>query len=589
MSLRANEMTKQKKRNIKRNNLLQISLGVVIIVLINIIASFVFTRIDLTAEKRYSLSPAVKTMLKGLQDDVFFRVYLDGELPSGFRRLSNETRDMLNEFRAYSDHIHFEFIDPSASPLARERNDTYRLLVEQGLQPTDLRVTNKGESSQLIIFPGAIVVYRGRELPVQILMTQLGQDPQKVLNNSIQALEYNLGNAVDKLINTTKPRVAILEGHGELSRGQTIDLEGALSEYYNVERIAINSKINSLTVRLQTDSSGSPLVNTFKALIIAGPERSFNEKDKFLIDQFIMRGGRILWMIDPVFAKMDSLQQYASTMGLANDINLDDMLFNYGVRLNKNLVMDMSALPIPVKTGQIGDQPQFDFFPWYYFPLITPSSNHPVVNGLNAIKTEFISSLDTVEASGVRKTVLLTSSRYSRIVNAPVLIDLEILRHEPDQRMYSSGPQPVALLLEGEFTSAYLFRLPPEIEQNEDLGFRKKSRPTRMVVIADGDIAKNQYHITQKYPLPLGYDQYTGQTFGNKELLMNIMNYLCDDSGLISIRSRELKLRLLDMTRLTSERPLWQTLNVVVPILLIVGFGLVKYQVRRRKYAKRSG
>ncbi|MBL7139132.1 MAG: gliding motility-associated ABC transporter substrate-binding protein GldG [Bacteroidales bacterium] len=580
-------MVKNKKRNIKRNNILQVVLGVVIILLINIIASFVFTRFDLTAEKRYSLSPAVKTMLKGLQDDVFFRVYLDGELPSGFRRLANETRDMLNEFRAYSDHIHFEFIDPSASPNARERNDTYRLLVEQGLQPTDLRVTNKGESSQLIIFPGTIVVYRGRELPVQLLMAQMGQDPQKVLNNSIQALEYNLANAIDKLIHTTKSRVAILEGQGELSREQTVDLERALSEYYNVERIAINNQINSLTVRLQTDSSGSPLVNKYKALIIAGPERSFNEKDKFLIDQFIMRGGRILWMIDPVFAKMDSLQQYASTMGLANDINLDDMLFNYGVRLNKNLVMDMSALPIPVKTGQVGSQPQFDFFPWYYFPLITPSSNHPVVNGLNAIKTEFISSIDTVEAPGVKKTVLLASSPYSRIVNAPALIDLEILRDEPDPRMYSSGPQPVALLLEGEFTSAYLFRLPPEIEQNEDLGFRKQSRPTRMVVIADGDIAKNQFHITQKYPLPLGFDQYTGQTFGNKELLMNIMNYLCDDSGLISIRSRELKLRLLDMTKLASERPLWQTVNVLLPILLIVGFGLVKYQLRRRKYAKK--
>lgn len=580
-------MVKNKKRNIKRNNILQVVLGVVIILLINIIASFVFTRFDLTAEKRYSLSPAVKTMLKGLQDDVFFRVYLDGELPSGFRRLANETRDMLNEFRAYSDHIHFEFIDPSASPNARERNDTYRLLVEQGLQPTDLRVTNKGESSQLIIFPGTIVVYRGRELPVQLLMAQMGQDPQKVLNNSIQALEYNLANAIDKLIHTTKSRVAILEGQGELSREQTVDLERALSEYYNVERIAINNQINSLTVRLQTDSSGSPLVNKYKALIIAGPERSFNEKDKFLIDQFIMRGGRILWMIDPVFAKMDSLQQYASTMGLANDINLDDMLFNYGVRLNKNLVMDMSALPIPVKTGQVGSQPQFDFFPWYYFPLITPSSNHPVVNGLNAIKTEFISSIDTVEAPGVKKTVLLSSSPYSRIVNAPALIDLEILRDEPDPRMYSSGPQPVALLLEGEFTSAYLFRLPPEIEQNEDLGFRKQSRPTRMVVIADGDIAKNQFHITQKYPLPLGFDQYTGQTFGNKELLMNIMNYLCDDSGLISIRSRELKLRLLDMTKLASERPLWQTVNVLLPILLIVGFGLVKYQLRRRKYAKK--
>ncbi len=563
-------------------------MGIVIILLVNVIASFVFTRVDLTAEKRYSLSPAVKTILKELQDDVFFRVYLDGELPSGFRRLSNETLDMLDEFRAYSDHIHFEFIDPSASPNARERNDTYRLLAEQGLQPTDLRVSNKGESSQLIIFPGAIVVYRGRELPVQLLMNQMGQDPQKVLNNSIQGLEYNLGNAIDKLINTTKPRVAIVEGQGELGRLETLDLEETLSEYYNVERIVINSQINSLTIRLKTDSSGSPLVNKYKALIIAGPERRFDDKDKFLIDQFIMRGGRVLWMIDPVFAKMDSLQQYASTMALANDINLDEMLFSYGVRLNKNLVMDLSALPIPIKTGQLGTQPQFDFIPWYYFPLITPASNHPVVNGLNAIKTEFISSLDTVEAPGIEKTVLLTSSPYSRIVNAPVLIDLEILRDDPDPRMYNSGPQPVALLLEGEFTSAFLFRLPPEIELNTDLGTRKKSKPTRMVVIADGDIAKNQHHITQKYPLPLGYDQYTGQTFGNKELMVNIMNYLCDDSGLISIRSRELRLRLLDMTKVAAVQPVWQVVNVVLPILLILGFGLVKFHFRKRKYAKRS-
>ena len=579
---------KSKKRDIKRNNILQVTLGIVIIVLINMIASFVFTRFDLTAEKRYSLSPAVKTMLKGLKDDVFFRVYLDGELPSGFRRLSNETRDMLNEFRAYSDHIHFEFINPSASPNSRERNDTYRLLAEQGLQPTDLRVTNKGESSQLIIFPGAIVVYRGRELPVDLLNTQIkGDNPDIVLNKSIQALEYNLGNAVEKLINTTKPRVAILEGQGELSREMTLDLEDALSEYYNVERVAINNKINSLTVRLKTDSSGSPLVNKYKAMIIAGPERRFDDRDKFLIDQFIMRGGRVLWMIDPVFAKMDSLQLYSSTMGLANDINLDEMLFNYGVRLNKNLVMDMSALPIPVKTGQVGSQPQFDFFPWYYFPLITPASNHPVVNGLNAVKTEFISSIDTVEAAGVKKTVLLTTSPYSRIANAPVLIDLEILRDEPDPRMYNSGPQPVAVLLEGEFTSAYLFRLPPEIELNKELGFKDKSQPTRMIVIADGDIAKNQYHMTKKYPLPLGFDQFTGQTFGNKELLINIMNYLCDDSGLMSIRSRELKLRLLDMTKLASQQPLWQAVNVVIPILLIIVFGLIKYHFRKLKYAKK--
>ena len=575
-----------RKKNIKRNNIFQVILALAIIILVNIIGSFVFTRIDLTAEKRYTLSPVTKNMLENLDDDIFFRVYLDGDLPPGFRRLANETREMLNEFRAYSNHIHFEFINPSASPNTKERNDTYRLLSEQGLQPTDLRISGKGESSQLIIFPGTIVVYQGREIPVQLLMTQLGQNPEKVLNNSIQALEYNLSNAIDKLINTTNPRIAILEGQGELSQPEMIYFEEALSEYYQVERVNINRKINSLTVRLKTDSSGSPLVNKYKALIIAGPERPFSEKDKFLIDQFIMRGGRILWMIDPVFAKMDSLQEFGSTMGLTNDINLDDMLFNYGVRLNKNLVMDLNALPIPIKTGQMGNQPRFDFFEWYFFPLATPASKHPIVNGLNAIKTEFVSSIDTVEAKGVEKVFLLASSPYSRTVNAPALIDLEILRNEPDQRRYSSGPQHLGVLLEGEFSSAYLFRLPPEIEQNQELGFREKSKNTRMVVIADGDIAKNQFHITQKYPLPLGFDQYTGQTFGNKDLLLNIMNYLCDDSGLISIRSRELQLRQLDPTKVIAQRTLWQILNIVLPILLVVGFGLVKFQLRKRKYAR---
>jgi len=577
-----------RKKNIKRNNILQVTLGIVIIVLVNIIGSFIFARFDLTAEKRYTLSHVTKNMLRNLDDDLFFRVYLEGDLPPGFRRLANETQEMLNEFRAYSDHIHFEFINPSASPNAKERNNTYMLLAEQGLQPTDLRVSKKGEYSQLIIFPGAIVVYQGREIPVRLLMTQFGQDPEKVLNNSIQALEYNLSNAINKLINTAKPRVAILEGQGELSQLETVYFEEALSEYYNVERVNINNKINSLTVRLKTDSSGSPLVNKYKALIIAGPEKAFNEKDKFLIDQFIMRGGRVLWMIDPVFAKMDSLQEYGSTMGLANDINLDDMLFNYGVRLNKNLVMDLNALQIPIRTGQMGDQPRFDFFEWYFFPLATPASNHLIVDGLKAIKTEFISSIDTVEAIGVEKIFLLTSSRYSRTVNAPALIDLEILRDEPDPRMFSSGPQHLGILLEGEFTSAYLFRLPPEIEKNQELGFREKSKPTRMVVIADGDIARNQFHITQKYPLPLGFDQYTGQTFGNKDLLLNIMNYLCDDSGSISVRSRELQLRLLDSTKVTSQRTLWQILNIVLPILLVISFGLVKFYLRKRKYARKK-
>lgn len=576
-----------KRKNIKRSNIIQLVLAVVVIVLVNIISSFVFTRVDLTAEKRYSLSPATKQLLKNIHDVMFFKVYLEGDLPPGFKRLSNETREMLDEFRAYSDKIQYEFVNPSANPNARERTDAYKLLVERGLQPTDLRVNKKGQASELIIFPGAIVTYRGADVPVQLLMTQLGQNSDKVLNNSIQSMEYNLASAIRQLSVPVKPRIAFIEGQGELSKMETVDIHNALSDFYAVDHITLNHKINSLTVRLKSDSAHDKLVNKYHAIIIAKPTTPYDEKDKFLIDQFIMRGGKVLWLIDPVFATMDSLKKYNATMGISNDVNLDDMLFNYGVRMNTNLVQDINALPIPVKTGQVGNQPHFDFLPWYFFPILTPVINHPIVNGLNAIKTEFISSLDTVESPGIKKTILLTTSPYSRILNAPVYIDLEVLKQQVDERLYNKGPQPVAILLEGKFKSAFQFRLAPDIATNNDLGFLEKSvKPSKMVVISDGDIIKNQFHYSQGYPLPLGYDQYTQQTFGNKDLIMNVMNYLCDDSGLIAVRSRELKLRLLDRTIIDKQRLFWQLLNTLLPIVLIMVFGISKFLVRKKKYAQ---
>lgn len=577
---------RNEKRNLRRSSILQLLIGITILVLINIISSFLFTRLDLTAEKRYSLSPATKDLLKQADDIIFFKVYLEGDLPPGFRRLANETREMLDEFRAYNKDIQFEFVDPSENPNTKERTEAYKLLAERGLQPTDLRVNEKGESRQLIIFPGCIVTYKGRETAVQLLMTKLGEDPDLVLNNSIRGLEYNLASAIERLTTQIKPAVAIIEGQGELTPEQTIDLEQSLNEYYRVERVVIDRKINSLTLRLTGDTIDEPLINKYKAIIIAKPVLPFDEKDKFLIDQFIMRGGRVLWLIDPVFASMDSLEKYNTTMGIVNDINLEDMLFNYGVRLNTTLVMDLNALQIPLTTGMMGNQPQIQYFPWYYFPILTPTRNHPIVSGLNAIRTEFISVADTVEKPGITKTILLTSSPYTRTVNAPALIDLQILRQEPDPSMFNQGPRPVAVLLEGTFTSAFQFRIPPELSDNKELGFREKSRPTKMVVIGDGDIAKNQFHFRDGYPLPLGYDQYTRQTFGNKELLLNVMNYLTDDSGLITVRSRELKLRLLDSSRVNSERLFWQLLNVLVPLLLIGGYGVVRFQLRRRRYAR---
>ena len=577
-----------KKKNIKRSNITQLFLVIVILILANFIAGFVFTRLDLTAEKRYSLAPATKKMMKGLKDDVFFKVYLEGDLPPGFRRLANETKEMLDEFRAYSNHIQYEFVDPSSNPDVKERTDGYKLLAERGLQPNIISVNKKGQASQLIIFPGALVTYGAHEVPVQLVISQQGQEADKALNVSVQSLEYNLASAIQKLVQPIKPQIAFIQGQGELSQLETQDAQNALSEFYNVSRVTINHKINSLAIRLKGTSSDK-LVNRYRAIIIAKPTTPFDEKDKFLIDQFIMRGGKVLWLIDPVFASMDSLQKFNSTMGLVNNINLEDMLFNYGVRLNTNLIMDKIALPIPIKTGQIGDQPQFDFFPWYYFPVLTPTITHPIVNGISAIKTEFISSIDTVEAKGIKKTILLTTSPYSRTVNAPVYIDLEILKEKASESQYNQGPQPVAALLEGNFNSSYLFRIPPELSDNKDLQFvSKTTKPTKMIIVGDGDIIKNQFEISQGYFLPLGYDQYTRQTFGNKDFILNAINYLCDDSGLISVRSRELTLRLLDTTKIESQRLFWQLLNIILPLLLILVFSFVKLRLRSRRYSRPS-
>ena len=576
-----------KKRNIKRYNLTQIIFGIIIIVLLNIIGSYIHSRFDLTSEKRYSLSDATKLMLNNIDDIVYFRIYLEGDdFPAGFKRLRNETKEMLDEFRAYNNLIQYEFINPSESTNAKERNDTYKLLIERGLQPTDLQIkTNEGQS-QKIIFPNALVTYKSRELPLELLRTQMGFPPEAVLNNSIQSLEFNIASIIKKLSTVKKSKIAFIKGHGELTYKETADITAALSKDFVVERIEIKGQLNSLTERSPLDSVNLSIRNKFDAIIIAKPKTSFSDKDKFIIDQFVMRGGKVLWLIDPVLASMDSIQKSGFAISINYDLNLEDQLFNYGVRLNNNLIMDINALHIPVRTGQIGNQPQMDFFPWYFFPILTPLSNHPIVNNLNAISTNFISSIDTVEVKNVDKTILLKTSSYSRIVSSPAMISLSILQKTPDQRMYQTPGQPVAVLLEGEFESVFKNRIPPAIANDDEIGFKEKSKPTKMIVISDGDIIRNQFHIPNGYPLPLGYDQFTRQTFGNKELILNVMNYLCDGSGLISIRSRELKLRLLDRTKVNNNKLFWQMFNTILPILLILIFGIVQARIRKIKYTK---
>ncbi|HLN52594.1 MAG TPA: gliding motility-associated ABC transporter substrate-binding protein GldG [Lentimicrobium sp.] len=578
-----------RKRDPRFDNITQLIAGLVIVVLLNIIGTYVFTRLDLTSEKRYTLSQSTKKLLRETDDIIYFKVYLEGDLPAEFKRLSRSTREMLDEFRAYSDNIQYEFINPLASEDAKARKDIQDRLTEQGLTPTDIAVRTKDGQKQQSIFPGALVTYKGKTIPVSLLANKMGAAPKDIINNSIQALEYNILSSVRKLSTVNKPRIAFTQGHGEFSRLETADIAIALSDYYTVEYVDLKGNVNAFTERSETEPGKFHIRNKFEALVIAGPDSTFNEKDKFIIDQFVMRGGKILWLIDPVFATMDSLQKTNMTIGVTRDINLNDLLFKYGVRLNSNLLMDLAALPIPMVTGMVGNQPQFEFFPWPYFPVLTATSSHPVVKNINAIRTEFISSIDTVGDPSIRKTVLLKTSKYTRIAQTPVMISLEILGRDPDTKMYADPPQPVAVLLEGKFSSVFNNRIPKEISEAPEIGFTPQNEQNnKMIVISDGDMIRNQVQFNQGnyMPLPLGYDRHTGQTFGNKELMLNAMNYLCDDSGLMAVRSRELKLRALDVNKARENLLGWQLFNILLPVVLVVIFGIIQFTLRKRRYSR---
>lgn len=564
-------------------------IALIVIAAINIISSRIFTRFDLTTEKRYTLSPATTSLLKNLDDIVYFKVYLEGDFPAGFKRLRRATKELLDEFRAHNKNIQYEFINPSESEDVEERNATYQLLMEQGLNPTNLQVKTKAGMDQQVIFPGAIATYRNRELPIELLNAQMNVPPEAVLNNSIQNLEFKFADVINKLAKKVKPKVAFIEGHGELSLDETYDITLALQEDYIVERFKIDESINALVNRSLKDTSAESyqILPKYNAIIIAKPDSAFSAKDKFIIDQYIMYGGKVLWLIDPVLTSMDSIQNAESTVAIANELELNDQLFTYGIKLHDDLLMDLNAMPIPIRTGQMGNQPQIDFFPWYYFPVVTPISNHPIVRNLNAIKTQFVSSLDTARVKNVKKTVLLKTSPYTRTIGVPAMISLSLIRQQTDESLYQGPQQPIAILLEGVFESHFKNRVPPSLIEAKEIGFKDLSDKTSMIVVSDGDIIKNQFHIPNGYPLPLGYDQFTRETFGNKEFILNALNYLTDGPGLISIRSRELKLRLLDKTKINNSRLVWQLFNVLGPVLLMLLIGVILIWLRKRKYARK--
>ena len=562
----------QKKIIRKRKDIVILVAVLTIVILINFVGSFVFKRFDLTSEKRYTLSESSRKLLKSLDDVVYIKVYLQGDFNPNFTRLKNETKELLDEFRAYSNgNLEYELINPLDNQNKEETDKIEKQLFDKGIMPEQIVDRSSQKVSETFIWPGAIITYKGKESVWQIYKRQLGFEAEQSINNSVQEMEYGLTNAIRKTTLLKKPEVLFVEGHDELDTIRGADFMRSVAEYYNVSRVNINHKLYAL--------KGAD------AIVIAQPDSMFDEKDKFIIDQFIMHGGKVLWLIDPVYVNRDTLTTRGYSLGFKNDLNLDDILFKYGVRLNPVLIQDLQSAQVPVNVGFKMGQPDFKPFYWNYYPLLLPSSNHPIVKNLDLIRTEYIGTLDTVYAKDVTKTILLQTSRYTKTQPTPVRILAAQVKLKPNESQYNNSFQNVACLLEGQFESNYKNRITRRILEDSVFDFKEKSKLTKMIIVADGDIAKNEYQRNTGMIFPVGYDVYTKQQFANKTFLLNCMNYLLDDEGLLQLRSREVKLRLLDKKKTATQVTKWKFTNVGIPLILIIFFGLIQYYIRKKKYS----
>jgi len=559
----------------KRKNLIQFLFLLVLIIVVNFISSGVYHRIDLTADNRYTLKPKTKQILTELDEVVYFKVYLSGDMPIGLKRMQTRIREMLNEFRVHAgDNIQYQFINPSEGRDAKERQRFYKDLRERGLEPTNVKSRDKGGGyRQKMIFPGAIVNCGEAQAAVNLLKNNPGLSAERNLNHSIQALEYKLVDAVYKLTLDEKQPIAFITGHGELDQYHVGDISKTLSDYYRVDRV----KLDGVT----------PEIYQYKTLVVAKPRKEFTKEEKYTLDQFLMNGGSIFWFIDRVNISIDSLSIKSSTMATISRLNLGDQFFRYGVRINPNLVKDVQCAIIPVNTSYSGTNPKFSPSPWVYYPLLSSPNNHPINKNLNMIKTQFVSSIDTLpDHPGLEKTILLTSSNNSQTVQVPAMVSLSEVSQEISRSAFNESHKITGVLLEGKFQSVFKNRFVSDLQKQSKNDFREESRETQMIVISDGDVIKNR--VSQRggrtMITPLGYDRYTKQTYGNKDFIVNSIHYLTDNQSLISIRGKEVKMRLLDRARASEERVKWQVVNLAIPVALIIVFGLVKNFIRRRKY-----
>ncbi len=564
------------RQNKRIQSILQLLMIIGILIFVNIIGNFFFAKLDLTEDKRFTLTDGTKKLLKKQENILYVQVLLEGEFPAGFKRLQEATREMLNDFRGISPQIEYQFIDPTDGS-TEEVNARKKELAKDGITPTNLRFGDQAETVEKLIYPFAVFSMGERSVAVNLLENNVpGMNPEIVLNNSVGLLEYKFANAIQKLQIFRKPSIVFSQGQGELYPQQTVDLEKNLRAFYDTGRVDLDS-IYALSKEIDI-------------FVVAKPRGTFTERNKFILDQYVMNGGKVIWLIDRLAVDLDSLRNRDNSY-LARDypLNLEDQWYKYGFRIQPNYVLDLECSRIPNVVGKLGSSNQIELKPWYYNPLVAPTSFHPIVKSLGRVNLFYPSTIDTIRTkTNVKKTILLESSVYTKIQPNITRLNFEILRVPVDETKFNKGPQPLAVLLEGEFPSLFQNRVTEGMMsgmESLNLKYREKSVKTKMLVVSDGDVAANLFNAKSGEYRALGYNQFERQVFSNKNFMVNAIEYMLDENGVIDARAKEVKLRMLDKVKPKKEKTFWQLINIIAPLFFLALFGFIFYSYRKRRYA----
>ncbi|WP_293872286.1 gliding motility-associated ABC transporter substrate-binding protein GldG [Flavobacterium sp.] len=558
-----------------KNNFKKILITIGIIIVLNVVGHFVFKRFDLTADKRYTLSQTTLHIISQVKEPLYIDVFLEGDFPGEFKKLQTETQQLLEEFKTQNSNIIFQFVNPLEKE--DQKDKTMQSFMERGLTPVNVTVSDKGQQTQEVVFPWAVATCGNRSVKVPLLKNMMGASTAQKVVISVQHLEYAFTNAINTVAKAKQKKVIILNGNGELQDKYIADFIKSVKENYFIAPFTLDSVAKMPNETLKH-------IKNYDLAIIAKPTEAFTDEEKQVLDQFVVNGGKTLWLLDQVNMEMDSLyNQSGANLAFPRDLNLNDMFFKYGVRIRPDLIFDLQNTPIALATGGQGSATQYTQYPWFYSPMIYPSqkTKNAIVSNLDGIKMEFVSPIETLKNT-IKKTILLQSSQYSRLVGTPAEVNLKIVSQRPDSKDFTgSGNYPVAVLLEGQFHSVFENRVLPF----QDATFKTKNKEGKMIIVSDGDVIKNQLDKNFQ-PLELGYDKWTNNLYANKEFMMNCVNYLLDDNGLINIRSKEVNLPILDKEKVYASYTNSQIITVAVPLVILVIFGILFTILRKRKYSK---